>query len=387
MMKRLLLSILFLFFPAMLCAAEPVIHVIIASDIRAGFNANLISDSKNIERLFKENVPKERLRLVPMKGDEITPENILQAVKDIGPVTQNDTLIFYFSGHAASEADGSVGDGGQFFQLKDEQGKSVELHRRTLLAALHEKKARLTVLLTDCGNIEERANETQKTQGTARGGVGGIKSEQSLPKTMSPIMETLFIKPEGTVNITSSKRGEASFVDTSEKKRGSCFTWSLVALFEKYQMETEITWKEFTETLAVDVKQAFLDSYPPDRYPDGYKFSSPLNGSVQQTTQTIEVYTLPGMESAPTIQQGPRFGVRAVTLPGSGVRITQILPGGPGARAGFEVGDIITEIDGKKIQNEEDYSKAIDDSPKKVNAKVINVKDGRLLNVTFELGY
>jgi S1-C subfamily serine protease len=63
------------------------------------------------------------------------------------------------------------------------------------------------------------------------------------------------------------------------------------------------------------------------------------------------------------------------------------LPDGPGARAGFEVGDIITEINGKTIQSEEDYSKAIDDSPKQVSAKVINSKDGRLLNVSFELGY
>jgi len=200
-----------------------------------------------------------------------------------------------------------------------------------------------------------------------------------------PIMETLFIKPAGTVDITSSKRGEASFADATGKNRGSCFTWSLATLFEKHRSNATITWQEFTTELAADVKTAFLDSHP-----EGFKFSPPLNGIVLQTTQTIEIYgTLPGTTSAPVeaTQQGPRFGVRAVSLPGGGVRITYIFPGGPGAKAGFEVGDIITEINGKTIQNEEDYSKAIDDSSKQVNAKVINVKDGRLLNVTFELGY
>jgi len=369
-MKRLFLLLIFaLLFPVSLYATEPVIHLIIASDLRAGFNANLITDHNNIERLFRGNVPKDRLNLVALKMDEITPDKILQAVKEI-ETTESDTLVFYYSGHAAS----SAGNGGQFFQLKDDQGKPVELQRRTLLAALHEKKARLTVLLTDCGNIEEKADEPVE------------KSAQTivLSEVMSPIFDALFIKPEGTVDITSSKRGEASFVDATEKKRGSLFTWSLVALFEKDRNNATITWQEFTTELAEDVKQAFLDNHP-----EGFKFSPPLNGIVQQTTQTIEVYgMLPGITPAPVVVQGPRFGVRAVTLPdGGGVRFTEVLPGGPGARAGFEPGDIITEINGKTIQNEENYSKAIDDSPKRMNAKVINVKDGRLLNVTFDLGY
>ena len=370
-MKRfilLLVLVLLLSFSAR--ATEPVFHVIIASDIRAGFNPHLITDHHNIERLFRGNVPKDRLNLVAMKMDEITPDRILQTVKEI-ELADQDTLAFYYSGHAAS----SAGDGGQFFQLKDEQGRSVELHRRTLLAALHEKKARLTVLLTDCGNVEVDEKESDTVEKSVRTIIA--------PTTMSPIMEALFIQSEGTVDITSSKQGEASFVDTTVKRRGSCFTWSLVALFDKHRNNPAITWQEFTTELAEYVKQAFLDSHP-----EGFKFNPPLNGIAQQTTQTIGVYgTLPGVAVAPVESQGPRFGVRAVALHGGGVRITQILPDGPGARAGFEVGDIIFEINGNAILNEDDYSKAIDDSPKQVKAKVINVKDGRQLNITFELGY
>jgi hypothetical protein len=387
-MKRLLLlSSLFLFFPSVLCAAEPMFHVIVASDLRAGFNANLITDHNSIERLFKSNVPKERLNLVAMKMDEITPDKILQTIKAL-ELTDNDALVLYYSGSAACDA----GNGGQFFQLKDEQGKLVGLQRRTLLAALHEKKARLTVMLTDCGNIEDKENATTDKKNQEEESLD--KSAQTIvspeiispeiisPEIISPIMETLFMKPAGTVDITSSKRGEASFVDTTENKRGSCFTWSLVALFDKHRNNTSLTWQEFTTELADDVKKAFHDSHP-----EGYKFSPPLNGIVVQTTQTIEIYgTLPGVAPAPVVQQGPRFGVRAITLPGGGVRVTYVLPDGPGARAGFEVGDIISEINGKTIQNEEDYSKAIDDSPKQDHAKVINGKDGRLLNVTFEPG-
>ena len=268
---QMFVLVLLLSLPTMfLCAAEPVIHVIVASDGRAGFGANLVADYNNIERLFKGNIPKDRLNLVAMKMEEITLDKILQTVKEI-ELTEKDTLVFYYSGHAASNAgsgnvgngnagNNNAGNGGQYFQLKDKQGKSVELYRRTLLAALHEKNPRLTVLLTDCCNIEETAIDTVE------------KSAQSIqsivsPEIMSPIMEALFIKPAGTVDITSSKRGEASFVDATEKKRGSCFTWPLVALFDKHRNNPAITWQEFTTELAEDVKKAFLDSHP-----EGFKF-------------------------------------------------------------------------------------------------------------------
>lgn len=350
-------------------AAEPTIHVVIAADGRAGFGANLVADCKNMERLFKENVPKSRLNLITMETDEITPDKVLETVNRI-KLAPTDTLIFYYSGHAANDA----GSGGQYFQLKDRQGKPSELRRRTLLAALKNKKPRLTVLLTDCCNID------QKSTGISKEMSRPIKS----PDKMSPIFEALFVRPEGTVDMTSSKRGEASFVDSSARKRGSCFTWPLVALFEKHRDNGTITWSEFTTELKADVKSAFLESWP-----DGYKFDPPLNGIAYQKTQTIEIYgSLPDETERPSAaQRGPRFGVRAVNHHGGGVRVTELVPNGPGVKAGFEIGDVIVEINGTPIRNEQDYSKAVDDSPRKMNVKVVNVNDGRTLDVTFELGY
>ena len=368
-MRRIFLLLIFVLLSQFsLCAAEPVIHVIIASDGRAGFGANLIADHNNIERLFRGGVPKDRLHLVAMQMADITPDKILQTVKDIQP-TEDDTLVFYYSGHAAHDA----GNGGQFFQIKDDNGKAVELQRRTLLAALHEKKARLTVLLTDCCNIElEPTGESKE-----------IASPVSSPEKMSPVFAELLIKPKGTVDITSSKRGEASFVDSTSKKRGSCFTYPLVALFEKHRNNKSIVWTDFVAELKTDVQKAFLDSYP-----EGYKFDPPLNEITLQKTQTVEVFgSLPGGAEQPALgNQGPRFGIRAVNHHG-GVRVTQVVPNGPGAKAGFEVGDLIVEINGVPIRNEQDYSKAVDDSPKTMNAKVVNVNDGKTLNITFELGY
>jgi len=151
---RLLLLLVFaLFFPFFLSAAEPMIHVIIADDGRAGFGANLVADYKNMERLFKENVPASRLELIVMDMDEITPDNILQTVQQT-KLSAEDTLVFYYPGHAANDA----GNGEHYFQLKDRSGNNVELQRRTLLAEMKKKQPRLTVLLTDCCNIELKGN-------------------------------------------------------------------------------------------------------------------------------------------------------------------------------------------------------------------------------------
>ncbi|MDR0327120.1 MAG: caspase family protein, partial [Planctomycetaceae bacterium] len=344
MTRFILLLILILTFPLSLCVAEPAIHVVIAADGRAGFGANMVADYKNMERLFKENVPKSRLHLIAMEPDEITPDKILQTIRQI-EIADEDTLVFYYSGHAAHNA----GSGGQFFQLKEGNGSAAELQRRTLLATLKEKKLRLTVLLTDCCNIEQKASDVSKE----------VSPAAVPPEKMSPIFESLFIKPTGTVDITSSKRGEASFVDSTEKKRGSCFTYPLVALLEKHRTNESMTWTDFVAELKTDVQKAFLDSHP-----GGFKFDPPLNGIIVQKTQTIEVYgTLPGTaEPLPVAHQGPRFGVRAVSHPGGGVRITEVVPNAPGRRAGFEIGDVILDINGTPIRNEQDYSKAIDDS-------------------------
>ena len=347
-------------------ADEPMVHVILAVDGNAGFGANLEADSKNMERIFRENVPKSQLDIVLMDTNKITPDNILETVAKV-QVDENDTLVFYYSGHGANDA----ANGGHYFQFKDENGKTAELRRTTLLSHIKEKSPRLAVLLTDCCNIDMKSSDRIKEW-----------KPEAAPKKISPLFQSLFVEPEGIVNITSSKRGEASFVDTSEKKRGSCFTWPLVDLLEEHKDDTEMTWPDFSTLLKTAVHKAFLESWP-----DGYKFDPPLNNLTHQKTQTIEIYgQLPGQTSSQT-NRGPRFGVRAVNHPNGGVRVTEVVPDGPGSRAGFEAGDVILEINGEKIADEQDYSLAIDQSPQRINMKVLNVQNNETLDINFDLGY
>lgn len=378
-MKRLFVSwflclLVSLVLTASAVAADPAIHVIIAADGRAGFGANLVADYKNMERLFRENVPASRLHIVAMDTSNITPDKVLDAIRGV-KLEASDTLVFYYSGHAAHD----VNSGGQYLQLRDSAGKSVELRRRILLATLREKKASLTVLLTDCCNMNQKSSLSTETG-------KDTTPTATPPVSMSPVFDSLFVQPKGVVDITSSKRGEASFVDSTSKKRGSCFTWPLVALLEKHRSNGAITWTVFVDELRVDVQKAFIECWP-----EGYKFDPPVNGISLQKAQTVDVYgTLPGAAAsvANGENRGPRLGVRAVAnTGGSGVRVTELFENGPGQRAGFEVGDVILEINGTPVNSEAEYAKAVDLSPKNMQAKVVNVNDGKAITVTFELGY
>ena len=358
--------LLWLTLTSFVSATEPKIHLIIATDARAGFGANLVADMKNMERVFRQNVPSSRLEIMVMEPKTVTPDSILETI-DAVKSNETDTLVFYYSGHGANDDK----NGGHYFQLRDKNGKTAELQRRTLLAKMKTKPARLNVVLTDCCNLDSTSSGTSK------------QMTVTSPGRISPLFETLFIKSEGTVDITSSKRGEASFLDTTDKKRGSCFTYPLVELLEKHRENASVTWPRFVDELRANVQKAFLESWP-----DGYKFNEAGMGTYVQRTQTVQVYgMLPGEESARSniSEGGPRFGVRAVNHQGLGVRITQVVPNAPGHRAGFEVGDIILEINGKKVSNETDYSDLIDASPKQCEIKLINVNDGKIILVKFEL--
>jgi len=68
---------------------------------------------------------------------------------------------------------------------------------------------------------------------------------------------------------------------------------------------------------------------------------------------------------------GPAFGVKAAENNGTGVKVTEVVANLPGQKAGFEVGDVILEINGTKIANEQGYSDAIDRAGQTARMKVL----------------
>jgi hypothetical protein len=82
----------------------------------------------------------------------------------------------------------------------------------------------------------------------------------------------------------------------------------------------------------------------------------------------------------------PIFGIRCLNRADyKGVTDTKVLKGNSGAKAGLEKGDVILEIDGRKIRNEQDYINAVDTAGKIMNLKVRNVRNGQILNIRISL--
>jgi membrane-associated protease RseP (regulator of RpoE activity) len=76
----------------------------------------------------------------------------------------------------------------------------------------------------------------------------------------------------------------------------------------------------------------------------------------------------------------PVFGVKAIENNGNGVKVTEVIAGLPGQKSGFEVNDVILEINGMKITSEQEYSDAIDRAGKVARMKVLCGKTGQTVD-------
>jgi len=76
----------------------------------------------------------------------------------------------------------------------------------------------------------------------------------------------------------------------------------------------------------------------------------------------------------------PVFGVKAIENSGNGVKVTEVVAGLPGQKSGFEVNDVILEINGVKITNEKEYSDAIDSAGKVSRMKVLCGRTGQTVD-------
>jgi len=351
------------------------IHAILAADrADAKIGRGVTIDLENMMHLLRSNIPPANLNLVILDVNSMTPDGMLDAVDRL-TVDPNDTILFYYSGHGALDARNQK----QFFALT----KGGNIYRETLLTKIEEKLPRLAVLLSDCCNNE--ADGVGVRSATLRN-TPILKT----PGSFSPLFENLLVFCKGTADLTSSKPGEYSFVDNKNPSRGSFFTWALVELFDRNKTNEDLDWLAIPEKLGSRVQAAFRESFP-----EIAKDIANKGQAGGQSGQTLYVYKLPGMSATPTsdtvpapvaVPTGPRLGLRAIAHDGGGVQITEIAMDAPARKAGFLVGEIITEINGTEIRNETDYSDAIDNSPKMMEVKLRRA-DNSSRTFTVELGW
>jgi len=249
-------SFIFLIFgmPAFLHAQT--VHLLTVADFR-GFEEKALDgvkkDIENIEKFFEKNLPGV-IKHTQVDGNMATPEAIREKINELEP-EQNDTIVFYYSGHAANDSNNN----GQFLQLKDKKGNPIELDRHMIKNWLLDKDCRLVVMLTDCCNMfEENEDLTQDQVPTMRG------------TSSHPFIQELFIKSSGLADITSSKVGQYSYA----LKNGSIFTNALIKTItemdkemedkrkKKKEIENDFNWKTLMERLSKRSNELFNNSFP-----------------------------------------------------------------------------------------------------------------------------
>lgn len=347
------------------------LHAIIAGDISPSaqwgkYEASVSMDMSMMMSTLTVNVPERNLNIsyLAMRSDaDSTPATLLGEISNLS-VASGDTLMLLFSGHGGQD------EKGHYLALA--KGK---LHREVLINALTAKRARLTILLTDCCN-------------TRSDGELFIAPNLNMepPPRVTPIAHELLFAPQGLVDINSSAPGESSFfvpiLDNEPLPGGSLFTSALANWFIINQQRRR-NWDDLVREVGLEVHQSFHDFYP--------KGATAGKGQPVQQQQTIYPRSYPGMPA----KSGPRTGFVVRDYAGVGAMINRIEPGSPAAQVyelkskefrSLQPQQVITAINGKNIQSIADVQTAIDASPQIVRLTIRDPRQG-LLEVLLRMRY
>jgi hypothetical protein len=201
---------------------------------------SVAQDQKRMLGLLESCVPKNRLELKVLSGNEVTPEKILDYYRGLD-TSDKETLLFYYAGHGLTEPNGR-----HLFPLQE--GQAGKLYRDDLRQAMVSKGAGLVVILTDCcGNPVRLPPQNKK------------RDMFSPARKMHPVVRCLLFQHRGIVDITASTNNE-SWGDDNE---GGIFTRTLARLLNSNldQLAPDpkgfLSWKTFLPRLKRETDESF----------------------------------------------------------------------------------------------------------------------------------
>ena len=334
------------FFVAMLSEREYVqaeqLHLILAADTNSqdAVGNVVAADGTNLRNLMEDNVPRARLNVVDMadkrqSGSLMSKNDILNTIRSVN-VAPDDCLFFFFSGHGAYD---SVS--GQYFQLAN----GDRPFRSEVLEAMKRKNARLSVLVTDCCNKQQ---DIPTLRPKPPGGVlMGTKGSR-------PLFEKLFFEAKGVVDITAAEKDSFGFIYPSSAlyengiNKGSVFTWIFCKMLIAERDSTK-NWQQMFEIVKKATNEDFQRLNMQDKQKELIPYAAALADDYRPSSVT---------------GNKPRFGVRAEEMSDrAGVRVTEVIYDSPGESSGLRLGDIIIEINGNPVRNEQDYIREVTNSP------------------------
>ncbi len=208
------------------------VHVLVVADTNdAAIGPHVDADRGNIVTSLEKGIPEVRRSITVLTGNRVSPDAVLDQLRKIN-VTRSDTLVFYYAGHGSwDERYGHV--------LTMAAGG---LSRRTLMEAMSDKRARLTVILTDCCSVYSTLGNVPKVHGPD-----------------PDVLRYLFFRHQGFVDINSSRKGTYAFGDANggifSNALKECLYLPLSALDANRDQMVE--WREFAGALDQKTRSKF----------------------------------------------------------------------------------------------------------------------------------
>jgi hypothetical protein len=337
------------------------LHAIVAFDSNSNLGGSSRLSGANAAAAVAAGAPPDRLNLVKIEGDDLTPAALLRKVADLR-AGADEAVLLYVCAHARFEG---AAEQHVFYFGRDDAVKA--LPRKDMLAALAATKAPLRALVTEgCSRIRpnQKAPDAEPDWRTAKAGALG------------PVMRCLFFQHRGLVDITAAEKGTFSFADGEV---GAVFTlaWRRALARPLAELDADkdgfLTWKEFFPQLREQTNRVFLERRP--HWPtDPKQWPSPE--ALKQRAQFPLAFGLPeptGRADGPASQRY-RLGARVVAA-ADGVKVVAVADGSPAAQAGLKADDVILSVKGTQVRGLEEYGKLLDDAPQgKARLEVLDAR-------------
>lgn len=359
----LLMAVLFCSVSVATAEAAKVCHLVVIADTndqKIGQSVDI--DQRNVTRVFRENVARNQLSVQTIRGNEVRKSRILSTIQNVNRrMSKEDTLIVYLAGHGAEDR-----RLGHYFELSSGE----KMLRNDVLRSMNSKDVRLKVLITDTCSVFKSLK------------AAASYAQPQSTSTTSAAFVSLCWKPAGEIDMSACSSGEFSMGDNIS---GGYFTSQLVNYLDRNRSR-EVSWGQLFRSVKQSTAQVFRENNPRG-------VAGPAGG-IQRTQTPIARLDMDSGDSGGGSSTGPRFGVRVINSSGRGVLITEVLRGTPGTQVNvaglsgpvsLEAGDRIVSINGRRIDSESDYARAVDDSGQAMDFEVINKRDGRTYRASVRL--
>ncbi len=221
------------------------LHVLLAIDTSSALADSVDVDRHNMETVLRKHIPRERLELAVLQGEQLTRDAILRHYRNL-KYGSEDGVLFFYAGHGKIDemkqpyfapqcAQGAHDHAGR--GAASHGGEETRTHRHSERLLQHR----------EAGENHARVPPKQRA----------LAPEAATPH---PVSRCLFFQHRGIVDITAAQEGTASF---GHFRRGGIFTQALVKVLDSDFKDLDlnkdhfVSWKEFAEVLTRKTEDLF----------------------------------------------------------------------------------------------------------------------------------